>query len=70
MAGIAVDFQEVYTVNVIGAYQMTRAAAPAMKATGAGSVVNVSSISALTGNGSSFSYVASKAALNTRYGCN
>jgi 3-oxoacyl-[acyl-carrier protein] reductase len=61
----AVDFQEVYAVNVIGAYQMTRAAAPAMKATGAGSVVNVSSISALTGNGSSFSYVASKAALNT-----
>ena len=26
----AVDFQEVYAVNVIGAYQMTRAAAPAM----------------------------------------
>ena len=61
----AEDFQEVYAVNVIGTYQMTRAAAALMKESGSGSVVNVSSISALTGNGSSFAYVTSKAALNT-----
>lgn len=60
----AADFHEVYAVNVIGTYQMTRAAAAAMRDAGAGSVVNVSSISALTGNGSSFAYVTSKAALN------
>ena len=61
----ASDFHDVYAVNVIGTYQMTRAAAPAMREAGAGAVVNVSSTSALTGAGSSFAYVASKAALNT-----
>ena len=59
------DFMDVYSVNVVGAYQMTRAAAPHMKAQGEGSIVNVSSISALTGAGSSIAYVASKGALNT-----
>jgi 3-oxoacyl-[acyl-carrier protein] reductase len=61
----AVDFQKVYAVNVIGPYQMTRAAAPHMRRTGKGSVVNVSSVGSLNGNGSSYSYVTSKAALNT-----
>ncbi|MCH8894025.1 MAG: SDR family oxidoreductase, partial [Chloroflexi bacterium] len=51
--------------NVVGAYQMTRAVAPHIKAQGDGSIVNVSSISALTGAGSSIAYVASKGALNT-----
>ena len=59
------DFMDVYSVNVVGAYQMTRAAAPHMKAQGEGSIVNVSSISALTGAGSSIAYAASKGALNT-----
>jgi NAD(P)-dependent dehydrogenase (short-subunit alcohol dehydrogenase family) len=59
------DFQEVHAVNVVGAYQMVRAAAPAMKTAGGGAVVNVSSTSALSGSGSSFAYVTSKAALNT-----
>ncbi len=59
------QFMDVYSVNVVGAYQMTRAAAPHMKAGGDGSIVNVSSISALTGAGSSIAYVASKGALNT-----
>lgn len=61
----AEDFQKVYAVNVIGPYQMARASAPHLRASGAGSIVNVSSIGSLNGNGSSYSYVTSKAALNT-----
>lgn len=58
------DFLHIYAVNVVGAYQMIRAAAPHLKAAGRGAVVNVSSISAITGGGSSIAYAASKAALN------
>jgi 3-oxoacyl-[acyl-carrier protein] reductase len=61
----AEDFQKVYAVNVIGPYQMARAAAPHLRASGAAAIVNVSSIGSLNGNGSSYSYVTSKAALNT-----
>jgi 3-oxoacyl-[acyl-carrier protein] reductase len=61
----AADFQKIYAVNVIGPYQMARAAAPHMRRGGAGAVVNVSSVGSLNGNGSSYSYVTSKAALNT-----
>lgn len=61
----AEDFQKVYAVNVIGPYQMARAVAPHLRASGAGAIVNVSSIGSLNGNGSSYSYVTSKAALNT-----
>lgn len=61
----AEDFHAIYATNVVGAYQMTRAAAPAMKATGSGSVVNVSSIVGIVGGGSSTAYAASKGALNT-----
>ncbi|MQG32770.1 MAG: SDR family oxidoreductase [SAR202 cluster bacterium] len=59
------QFLDVMSVNLVGPYQMTRAVAPHMKAQGAGSIVNVSSISALTGAGSSIAYAASKGALNT-----
>ena len=61
----AADFQQVYAVNVIGTYQMVRAATPLLRRGGAGAVVNVSSIGSLNGNGSSYPYVTSKAALNT-----
>jgi 3-oxoacyl-[acyl-carrier protein] reductase len=61
----AQDFQSIYAVNVIGAYQMIRAVAPAMKKHGDGSVVNVSSIAGVKGIGSSVAYAASKGALNT-----
>jgi 3-oxoacyl-[acyl-carrier protein] reductase len=61
----AADFQKVYAVNVIGPYQMARAAAPHMRRSGHGAIVNVSSVGSLNGNGSSYSYVTSKAALNT-----
>lgn len=60
----AEDFQRIYQVNVIGAYQMTRAAAPALKEAGSGSVVNTSSIAGITGMGSSIAYAASKGAMN------
>ena len=59
------QFMDVFAVNVVGPYQMARAVAPHMKAQGAGSIVNVSSISALTGAGSSIAYATSKGALNT-----
>ncbi len=59
------DFHDIYAINVVGAYQMTRAVAPAMKRGGKGSIVNVSSIVGLVGGGSSTAYAASKGALNT-----
>jgi 3-oxoacyl-[acyl-carrier protein] reductase len=61
----AQQFMDVYSVNVVGAYQMTRAVAPHIKAQGQGAIVNVSSISAITGAGSSIAYAASKGALST-----
>ena len=61
----AADFIRIYEVNVIGAFQMTRAALPHLAKTGDGSIVNTSSTSALTGIGSSIAYAASKGALTT-----
>ena len=61
----AKDFIDIYSVNVIGAYQMIRAVTPAMKQQGSGVVVNVSSGSGENGYGSSIAYSASKGALNT-----
>jgi 3-oxoacyl-[acyl-carrier protein] reductase len=60
----AEDFQRIYAVNTIGAFQMARAAAPHLNATGDAAIVNVSSTAALNGTGSSIAYAASKAALN------
>ena len=61
----AEDFQHIYAVNVIGAFQMARAVAPRMKSSGRGSIVNTSSIAGVMGIGSSIAYAASKGALNT-----
>ena len=58
------DFAHILMVNVLGPYQMIRAAAPHLKATGDASVVNVSSISGVVAGGSCHAYGASKAALN------
>jgi NAD(P)-dependent dehydrogenase (short-subunit alcohol dehydrogenase family) len=59
------EFQRNYAVNLIGNYQMCRAAAPHLRATGDAAIVNISSIGAMRGAGSSIAYAASKGALNT-----
>lgn len=61
----AADFQRIYGVNTIGAFQMTRAVAPHMKRGGRGAIVNVASIAAIQGVGSSIAYAASKGAMVT-----
>ena len=61
----AEDFQRIYAVNVIGAFQMVRALEPLLKRNPPGAVVNMSSIASVTGMGSSVAYAASKGALNT-----
>jgi 3-oxoacyl-[acyl-carrier protein] reductase len=61
----AQDFLDVYAVNLVGPYQMIRACAPAMKARGRGSIVNVSSTAGVLGIGSSVAYAASKGAVLT-----
>lgn len=62
----AEDFQRIYAVNVIGCYQMTRAANPHLQAhEEGGAVVNIASTAAVTGIGSSIAYAASKGAMVT-----
>jgi 3-oxoacyl-[acyl-carrier protein] reductase len=60
----AEDFLASYRTNVIGAFQMIRACQPTMKGQGYGAVVNISSVGAIRGTGTSVSYSASKGALN------
>ncbi len=57
-------FREIYDVNVIGTWQVSVAAVPALRATGAGHIVNVSSWAGVKPTGSSIPYAVSKAALN------
>ena len=59
----AADFQHIFGINTIAPFQMARAAAPHLR--GGAAIVNVSSNSTLSGNGSSLPYVVSKGALNT-----
>ncbi|MCY4183308.1 MAG: SDR family oxidoreductase [Gammaproteobacteria bacterium] len=62
----AADFQRIYGVNVIGVYQMTRAARPFLQAgEEGGNIVNVASTAGIIGIGSSIAYAASKGALVT-----
>jgi NAD(P)-dependent dehydrogenase (short-subunit alcohol dehydrogenase family) len=60
----AQDFHDIYSVNVIGAYQMIRAFAPLMKRNPGAGIVNISSVASVSGVGSSVAYMASKGALN------
>jgi 3-oxoacyl-[acyl-carrier protein] reductase len=60
----AEDFQRIYAVNVIGAYQMTRAFAALLRRHAPAGIVNISSIASIMGTGSSLAYMASKGALN------
>ncbi len=59
------DFQRVYAVNTVGAFQMSRAAAPIMQKGGRGCIVMVASIAGIMGIGSSIAYAASKGAMIT-----
>jgi 3-oxoacyl-[acyl-carrier protein] reductase len=58
------EFRRIFDVNVIGTYQMTRAAGPHLKKAGDAAVVNISSVGAMRAGGSSIAYTASKAAIN------
>ncbi len=59
------DFLDIYSVNLVGAFQMTRAAEPALRKAGKAHVINTASIAGLAGVGSSIAYAASKGALLT-----
>ena len=62
----AEDFLRLYSVNVVGAYQMVRAARSLLEAAPQpGAVVNTASIAGVLGIGSSVPYAASKGALIT-----
>lgn len=59
------DFMDIYEVNLVGPFQMTRAAEDALRQAQVAHIVNMGSIAALTGVGSSVAYAASKGALVT-----
>ncbi len=60
------DFLRLYRVNVVGAFQMVRAARALLEAAPQpGAVVNTASIAGVTGIGSSVPYAASKGAMTT-----
>jgi 3-oxoacyl-[acyl-carrier protein] reductase len=58
-------FDSMLIANVRGPFSVIRALNPLLQASGDGVIVNVSSISAFSGSGSSIAYCASKAALDT-----
>lgn len=60
----AEDFQAIYAVNVVGAFQLSRALAPLLAQPPGGAIVNISSVASMMGRGSSIAYMASKGALN------
>jgi NAD(P)-dependent dehydrogenase (short-subunit alcohol dehydrogenase family) len=60
----AETFQRIFAVNLLGTFQMVRAAVPHLKAA-RGSIVNISSIAGALGIGSSVPYIASKGAINS-----
>ena len=57
-------WREIFGLNVFGTWQTTVAAVPHLKATGSGSVVNVTSLAGSRPGGSSIPYAASKAAID------
>jgi 3-oxoacyl-[acyl-carrier protein] reductase len=65
MEGLSADdILGIFRVNWVGPWQMIRACLPALKQS-RGSIVNIGSVAALLGTGSSVAYAASKAALET-----
>jgi ketoreductase RED2 len=57
-------WEQILGVNVIGTWNVTRAAVPHLRASGDGSIVNITSLAGVRPTGSSIPYAASKAALN------
>lgn len=57
------DFDNVYNVNVKGAFNCLKAAVVEMKKSGGGSIVNIASIAAMVGLSDRFAYTASKGAI-------
>lgn len=57
------EWQSVITVNLTGAFNMTRALAPAMRDAGYGRIVNITSINGIRGKFGQANYSASKAGL-------
>ncbi len=59
------DFQNIYAVNVVGPFQMVKAAKEHLLKSSNPCVINISSIAGIKGIGSSVAYASSKGALNT-----
>lgn len=59
------DFLDIYRLNTVAAFQMTRACTPLMRESPNAAVVNLASVAGVFGNGSSVAYAASKGALIT-----
>ena len=59
------DWLDIYRLNTVGAFQMVRACAAAMREGPHSAVVNVASVAGVFGVGSSVAYAASKGALVT-----
>jgi ketoreductase RED2 len=57
-------WDRIIQVNLMGTWHLTRACVPALKASGAGSVINVTSVAGLRPAGSSIPYAVSKAGIN------
>ncbi len=56
-------WNQLFRVNVYGTFFCTRAAAPTLKKSGKGAIINIASTAGLFGTGSSIAYAASKAAV-------
>ncbi len=57
-------FRRLYDVNVVGTWQMSVAAVPHLRESGAGCIVNVTSLAGVRATGSSIPYAVSKGAMN------
>jgi 3-oxoacyl-[acyl-carrier protein] reductase len=58
-------WKKVLDTNVMGAWYCIKHAAPVMRAQGRGVIINITSVAAFSGKGSSLAYAASKAALGS-----
>jgi ketoreductase RED2 len=57
-------WRRIFDVNVLGTWHLIRAAAPALRESGDGVIVNITSVAGLRATGSSVPYAVSKAGLN------